>query len=99
MIAMAGPASEYLHTNSDGSDLLAFGQSVTLHESLWITDKQDAQKHSESFQPEERNRFREHHSERTLQMLRSNWNSVQVVAYHLLENEALTNNQIWDFIA
>lgn len=98
MIAMAGPASEYLHTNPDGSDLLAFGQFVTLHESLWITDRHDAEKHSASFAPEERNRFRERYWNCTLRMLRAHWNSVRAVASALLEKETLTDSQISDLI-
>ena len=94
MIAMAGPASEYLYTNPDGREIPGFAEFLALHESLWTTDGKDAQKHSEPFQPEERNRFREQHWERTLQMLRSHWNSVEAVASRLLENESLTNRQI-----
>ena len=99
MVAMAGPAAEYLFSNSVGGNFPSFAEALDSHNHLWSDmDRHDACKHSESLPPEEQCRFREQYWQQTCKILCSHWSSVQAVAAATLERKTLIGRQIWDLI-
>jgi hypothetical protein len=99
MIAMAGPAAEYLFRNPCGGNVPSFAEALESHRHLWSDmDQHDACKHSESLPLEEQRRVREQYWQDTWGMLSSHWSSVQAVAAAIVEKETLIGKQIWDLI-
>lgn len=98
IIAMAGPAAEYFHTNPSEKNLPPLEELIAFGFVFSDTDAENAFKHSQTLSLEDQRRFRQVRWDVAGEMLREHWRDVEIIANAFVEREHLTVGEMKDLL-